>query len=290
MKRSVLSLVLAWIGAATLASAALIANESFDTSAVADVNNGIYANDTVIRSTTVTGGSIIGFGANAWNNGSNLFKTDNGALHYLATISHVDGQVRAVRRSLETPVSGNTTYYVSMRLSSEIIEATGSAYAGFNTGENAYAAGNVFGIFLGFAGNGEGMDLVLRQRENLGGGTYGLTNRVIASTATGAVYNVVAKIEVNASNDDELVTVWLNPTSESDTAVFSSLHAASFPGNGQGITVMSFSAKDFGGTVSFDEMRLGTAWADVVPEPHSIGLFLIGSSSFFYIRSRGHRK
>lgn len=269
------------------ASASVVAYDGYNTGVSADTANGIYqagANIYGSVNKTVQGGSIVGFGSSDWVGSTGLIDANSTGLT-AAGIDYATGgsiryagrndtTTRAVRRSLDS-YTGSSTYYVSMLMSSEILETTGAAYGGFNSGTDAFISDG-YGIFFGFAGNGTGMDLVVRQREALGGGDYGLVTTVLGTAAADTTYHLVAQIDVNAVGSAEDVTIWLNPTSSSDVAA-ASLTAYSMPNTGS-ISVMSVSAKDFNGGVSFDEMRLGTTWNDVaVPEPATIGLLWAGA-------------
>ena len=271
-----LTVLSAWLCSAVMVSATVIAYDPFDTDTVADDLNGIYQAGANIQGASVEGGSIIGFSSSSWAGNSGLFdsvasgltsgSTDyesGGAARYAG---YDDSSVRAVRRSLDS-YTGTNTYYISMLMRSEVVETNGAAFGGFNSGTDAFIADG-YGIFFGFVGNGDGMDLVVRQRENLGGGTYALTNTVLASAVADTTYHMVAKIEVNANSSEEAVTIWVNPTSELDTPIAS--RAAFSMNNETAISVMSVSAQQFRGGVSFDEMRMATAWEDVVaPEPNT---------------------
>lgn len=292
-----------WLLGAFAVSASVIAYDSFTTAGSADTNNGIYQASLGIYSVPnkyVKGGSIVGFGTSDWTGSSGIIKanstglTSAGADYASGGSIRYDGKndttLRAVRRSLNT-YTGSSTYYVSMLLSSEILETTGSAYAGFNSGTDAYSdvSGAGYGIFFGFAGNGTGMDLVVRQRTDFGENVFGLTNTVLASASAGITYQVVAKIDVNANGSEEAVTIWLNPTDISDTptAIFSTGDGVYSMPNETSISVMSVSALQFAGGVSFDEMRMGTTWGDVaIPEPATIGLFGAGTLLVLLFRRR----
>lgn len=264
----------AWLCSAAIVSATVIAYDPFDTDTVADELNGIYLAGANIQGASVEGGSIIGFSSSSWAGNSGLFDSvatglasdsvdyeSGGAARYGG---NADGLVRAVRRSLDT-YAGSDTYYISMLMRAEVVETNGAAFGGFNSGTDAFIADG-YGIFFGFVGNGTGMDLVARQRENLGGGVYGLTNTVLAAAAVDTTYHMVAKIDVNANGSEEAVTIWVNPTSMLDTPI--ATRAAYSMNNTTAISVMSVSAQTFTGGVSFDEMRMATSWDDVVaPEP-----------------------
>lgn len=289
----------AWLCGSIAASASVVAYDGYDTGASADAANGIYQAGADLYGTankTVQGGNIIGFGTSDWVGSTGLIDaygtgltssgidySTGGSVRYAG---YNDTQVRAVRRSLNS-YTGSSTYYVSMLVNSSILETTGSVYGGINSGTDAYVApGTVgYGIYFGFAGNGSGMDLVVRQRENLGGGVFGLANTVLMAATANTTYHLVAKIEVNANSSEEAVTVWVNPTDSSSSAA-ANLTSYSMQ-NETSISVMSISAQQFRGGVSFDEMRLGTTWSDVaVPEPATLGLLGAGVFLATMIRKR----
>lgn len=284
--------------------AAIIASESYVTGPAADAANGIYEAAADIygaANKSVKGGSIIGFGASDWVGNTGLIDANSTGLtspgvDYAAggSVKYAgfnDGTTRAVRRSLDT-YTGNSTYYISMLLRSDIVETGGEAYGGFNATEDAFSnPSNAYGLFFGFAGNGTGMDLVLRQRQQTAPSTFELVNTVLAAAAADTTYQLVAKIDVNAFGSEEGVTIWLNPTDESSTPVATfgaGGNVYSMP-NETSISVMSVSAQTFTGGVSFDEMRLATQWSDVaIPEPSSIAL--LGAGVLVVLSLRKYRR
>ncbi|MGE4488219.1 MAG: PEP-CTERM sorting domain-containing protein [Kiritimatiellales bacterium] len=108
-------------------------------------------------------------------------------------------------------------------------------------------------------------------------------NSTVFGTYTqGTTHLIVGKLEFNADSTNERLTVWVDPASESDTAGTTLVYAAPYNQitraklQGTGITS--------GGVINFDDIILGTTFTDVIPEPSTVGLFIISSTSLFVLR------
>ena len=120
-------------------------------------------------------------------------------------------------------------------------------------------------------------DLVVR----LGG-----ANRVIETDAPSSSSRyVLIKLDIAAGNDT--VSVWNNP------AVADPLGAADFIWNDVNVsdvlapfTQSKYQSPGQSGVVYFDEIRLGTDYASVVPEPGSLALALMGAGGLLALRRR----
>lgn len=257
----------------------IIARDSFATDLTGDSEKGIYEEGADLAgeaNRSVHGGSIVGFGSHNWVGNTGLIVASaaglaakgagyatGGAARYKG---HGDDTIRAVRRALNK-YEASSTYFVSMLMRAEVVETEGAAYGGFNCCADAFEYPDVtYGIFFGFAGNGDGMDLVVRQRTNIGGETFALADKVLAPAAANTTYHLVARIDVDAGGKKEMVTVWLNPVDQSDAPLVTlgfEDNIYSMP-SADSISVVTVSARHFNGGVVFDEMRIGTDWADVV--------------------------
>ncbi len=281
--------------------AELIAYDPFFNANVAnaanDKVNGEYNAGTQFRDFTngnnnsVAGGEIIGFSAvNLWEGNSAstgtsqlIGPTDVDGLTFglnsviggnvQARANNATGQLSYARRMLDAYTPSNT-YYMSglIRCDKFSTNLNIKAMMGFT---NTISAGtfdgsvNFPGVIFGFNGDGSKVDLVVRHRDD----NALIKNSTLLSNAqSGTVYFVVVKIEYDAVGNLETLTAWLDPTASQESGA-----AAAFTTTGQILT--SAGQMTYGGFyienftsgindyVQFDEIRLGTEWADVVPVP-----------------------
>ena len=91
-------------------------------------------------------------------------------------------------------------------------------------------------------------------------------------------YRIVGKVEfdVNAADEDRF-SIWVDPTGFETAAVSYVLTRESGIGS---VNTVRFGGWRDGGTTAehyvVDDFRVGTAWADVVPEPATLGLAALG--------------
>ena len=248
--------------------------------------------------------AIPGF-LNAWQNGTTATSTWGVAatgLNHPVQEGEAGGAVgyngfgsgiRRVRRSVNTSIisTGSNVFYLGglLRLDGNG-DLTGLNVTGFSRNQNLndtqyfspVDARDTEGLQWGFEGDGSQINLVLRHRYDTdpapGAQTLRmLTDTVLANVSVGTVYQVVAKLEVNSvvgsgiGNDQ--VSVWVNPvdianeaSAGAPTATFVdySLNTRTF------FHELVFASQDFGNQVTYDEMRLGTAWSDVAVRDRAV--------------------
>lgn len=115
--------------------------------------------------------------------------------------------------------------------------------------------------------NGSGGDFVIR---NNSGGDIGATGSITKASA-GTIGLFVFRYDFNAAGNDTL-SVWLNPTSASDTAAITATQTDFILNN-----LMIRNANGSTAPV-YDEIRFGTTFADVVPIPEPTTWALIAGS------------
>ncbi len=238
---------------------------------------------------TVAGGPIVGWSAaNLWQGNSAATSTYIGPTSLAGLTSGLNavqggnaqaralntaGGVAYARRMLDAYTPSNT-YYMSglIRCDKFSTNLNIKAMMGFT---NTISAGTFDGTvdfpgaIFGFNGDGSKVDLVVRHRDD----NALIKNSTLLSNAqSGTVYFVVVKIEYDAVGNLETLTAWLDPTASQESGA-----AAAFTTTGQILT--SADQMTYGGFyienftsgindyVQFDEIRLGTEWADVVPVP-----------------------
>ena len=77
--------------------------------------------------------------------------------------------------------------------------------------------------------------------------------------------------------DNETVTLWVNPVDESSTPVIDGAMADILNQGGGKITSVSLRGDQMnGGAAFFDDLRVGSTFASVVPEPATLTLFALG--------------
>jgi hypothetical protein len=94
----------------------------------------------------------------------------------------------------------------------------------------------------------------------------------------GQTYWVVMALDLATDRS----SLWVNPVDESSLSV-TATDAFSFAAGGQinafalrqGVSGSSPNQGAFG-TLTLDDLRVGTSWASVVPEPSSAGILLVG--------------
>lgn len=183
------------------------------------------------------------------------------------------------------------TVYISFLIQSNIADST------FNGNFRLFDSNDIFGnaISIGW-GSQNGDDT------NMG---FSLNNRNrnythVDSTQTGELYSqsethlVVASYTRGAANTNGSLSLWVDPDSSSfGTSVppTANVTIASYQSddNYQSFEIISAGSGSFPSNWQFDEMRIGTDWADVapaqVPEPKSYALML-GVIGMLYVAKR----
>jgi hypothetical protein len=246
------------LGAASVASAAPIAYEGFED----------YQTTNDISAITADGGSGWLAGSE-WDGANDVTDPGLGGSRKLTT----DGSATTSFRSLANSYSTGTVWL-------SVLESLVSGDANQRWG----------GLSL-FDNGGERLFIGARWQqttwglERSGGGGGG--NSAVAISDTPAW--LVVRIDFNAAAGgvNEVVSLWVNPSSASEPLV--------------GAADVTFESNDFGfnrvrvgsGNLAdkrfnFDEIRLGTEWSDVVPEPMT--LLLLGAGALATAVSRRRRK
>ncbi len=300
------------IAASSSAHATLIASDSFlDGGSTPDTAAGQYSTDGLgglgssIRDQDPT---VTGF-INPWggtsNTGIGWFSTGNilsraagldpgygyelpGSIGYLNTPN--DGITRFIQRELDTAaIAPTSTWYMSVIVNpgGDLGDGRqGFMYAGFTndlTDGRLYRdpdddpgnIGNLFGVVVGFEKdsiNNE-MDLVIRHRQDIGGGDVEpASNVIIDGIADQASQAVFLKIDAVAGGADT-ITYWVNPTGASEaefntsataTGSLSSFGFNSDAGNWNALDLdmnrAVVSTQNWNGSLAVDEFRLATTF------------------------------
>ena len=183
----------------------------------------------------------------------------------------------------------------------------------------ATAAGTYWISFLAQIGNGSsyaGLSLFNENNQEMlflgdtsGYSTWGMETHGAGSSIFGSGLGVnhqafiVARIDFNVSGDTDNVRMWINP-SLSSTPLDAAASAADLDiamNNGTALTFDRIRIQQglSGDNAIFDEIRIGTTWADVspfeeatsmIPEPGATGLFMLGALLIRNLRTRRGEK
>jgi hypothetical protein len=215
-----------------------------------------------------------------------------------ARFDGVDNLQRRVQRSLDTYTPADT-YYMSFISTAALGETDGDGFVGLGFTDNVTDSqmelggpDGMRGLLYGYKANPDGTtDLVIRHRDRLSDGTsFGAADTVIATDVEPAgsensVDYVIIKVEFDAAlfnpDGNDVVTVYLNPTDiSSEAAALASSSTTTFNtfslAANDDLTQLTMTGIDYSRPASFDEPRLGTEFADVVPEPGSMALLGLG--------------
>ena len=298
MKMRLLAFVLIALSTALLpsiAAAATLAQDQFLTGN--DSAAGEYAAGVSITGTGPTGGTILGFSGN-WSGDNNEFgqytsiasglnyssgfqilDTADGAVQYVRTAS---GQFAKNQVRSTSGFGDNTGYWASTFIQYVSSSLTPASVVLHLEGCDEFS----FGITNGqafFTGSGGGLG---------------------SSLAEGETHLLVAHIREPGDGGNELVDLWVNPSQLGVDMLGDPLEAATYTGNsgsnnfifnvGSPFSQLDLNA-DFGqdDLGFFDEVRVGTSFADVVPftvpEPASVAMWSLlglGLAGFCYYRTR----
>jgi len=214
-----------------------------------------------------------------------------------ARFAGVDNLQRRVHRDLAAYTAVDT-YYMSFVMTAALGDTDGDGFVGVgftNDATDAELDGSsdgLFGALVGFKANPGGTtDLVMRFRDQTSPGVFGATDEVLlanvasAGTENDGVYRVVLKLDHNAApfnpDGEDVLTAWVNPglvssEAQANAAVTpTSVNTFALPNNSL-ITQLTFTGIDYSRPASFDEFRLGTEFADVIPEPSVAALVAAG--------------
>ena len=156
-------------------------------------------------------------------------------------------------------------------------------YASFLIDPARYNGGMTFGLELSkLLGTGG----VSNFSFGIIGGEYIVGNggndiNVHGGTVTADEQLVLVRIKYGASDSgpgaDEVVTLWVNPIDESSTPVINSVSTDFLNSGGGKITAVSIRGENMNGSPAFfDNLRVGSSFAAVIPEPSTLSLLAMG--------------
>ena len=181
-------------------------------------------------------------------------------------------------------VSGTNTYYISLMM--QVSTVATNNYRAFEL-ENQFGNRNFqFGAAADTGSTNWGM------RVETATSTF-LTNvSTVTAVANETVFAVI-KLRYSSAASDDAVSLWVNPSdlsSEAGSTNFVTLSGFDFRGNSaSNISLARFTGS---GSASWDEIRVGTAWADVtpVPEPSTVALLSLTGIAAIAYRIRRNRR
>jgi hypothetical protein len=256
-----------------------------------------YANSGTTVQSQSTLNTNGGFAAGAWNGASTGFTYESTSLSFGSVVSgggsvqHTSSSdaTRTVNRTISPayPIPAtNVDHYASFLLNLSAVDTSGYVMAGFLTGSNS-GKGLAAGVSNG--------NLAIEGRN-------GTTDtRVDLGTAYAANTNYLFVIKLGSGGDSYAGTdpleIWINPTdvsSESQMTATALVHSAfaSTYSNGTGVSTdelnLVLTASNMSGTtIKFDEFRLATTLAEVVPEPSCLGI--VGCTTIGMLTRRRRR-
>lgn len=192
-------------------------------------------------------------------------------------------------QSFTTSESGTVFYSFLFKVDNlGLLDATGGYFAGLGNATGASLASTV-----AVRASGTGFQIGVGKRDSTAMGNFSFANTVFDLNTTILVvgsYNVVA----GAINND-FANLWINPTGlGQSTAPTATLTTALSGINDDVISFSSFVLKPQGNASStqipasliFDEVRVGTTWADVavIPEPSTALMLGLLIASFLLVR------
>ncbi len=108
-------------------------------------------------------------------------------------------------------------------------------------------------------------------------GNHSNTTNSTLTSANQTDYMLVVKISRDGASTYNRTDLWVNPSPLAEPATATATHVGPATGLGQvsilNVRIWSFEADD---AVYFDDIRLGTSYAAVVPEPAGLSLLLLG--------------
>ena len=113
-------------------------------------------------------------------------------------------------------------------------------------------------------------------RHGLSGATYASS----AATILGSTSLIVVGYTFNLSTGDDVVSLWLNPTSlggSAPAADVSFSNSALADSTGLSVVGIKYQGASAQGFWNLDSLRIGDTWADVTPVPEPSTLALVGS-------------
>lgn len=196
-------------------------------------------------------------------------------------------------RSLSTSLTPGNTYWLSFLVSGVVTNATAFDAISLYDGSGAPTSGSTDGVSTGqvlsfgsINNSGQfGIQYVTSSKSN---GTYPSSD---AASSASAVNQLVLELDYTGGSTSA-VYLYLNPTSQPS-------HSSAIV-SGTGITLQDFEANTNptitqvrlganagnGSPVEFDEIEVGTTFADVVPEPSTLAMLAIPGLAILHRRRR----
>ena len=236
---------------------------------------------------------VSGFVTNAWYNNTNVSAGGaSQALTYSNIVSDNTGgsYTTAVggrsTRAMSTVLGGNTvlgtnTYYISLMM--QVSTVATNNYRAFELESQFNNRNFQFGAAADTGSINWGM------RVTTASSTF-LTNVSTVTAVTNQTVFAVMKLRYSSAANDDSVDLWVNPSdlsSEAGSTNFVTISGFDFLHNSaKNISLASFTGT---GTASWDEIRVGTTWADVTPVPEPSTLALLGLTGIAAIGYRIRR-
>lgn len=295
-----------WIAAHSL-QADVILHDSFITvpASSQNPNAGQYRSDNGLNNANnnfINGGSIIGFNSsNVWTGNSGLPRTVETGLASNSIITsggsvEFRGANDTVNRMIYRQINGYTAptdTYFSGILQTSLLDDNAVSLIAFTQSGGEVRGNNILnntgdfynGLAFGFLGDGDGgMNLVVRYRD---ASLNYVDFTLMTGIEVGVSYTVTGRIDWNAAPDSrDPFTIWVNPQSVTEPTA-GGFNLTGYLGDPTTINSAYLLQKDFGTgigeAVYMDELRLGSAWADLqpVPEPNAFVLASLASLGLF---------
>jgi len=196
------------------------------------------------------------------------------------------GNGESARLDLSSAVTGGSIYYSFLMNVSSLgtLPTTGVFWAGFNNSVGSQATTpSVVGTRL-YARSVTGSPGVFQLGVNQNGGTT--TWDTTDLFATGTTLFIVGSYTFNPGVGDDVSQLWINPNTTSATPP-----AATVSATGTDLTTIAsfvlFDRIASEPTGTFDELRMDTSWANVVPEPSTAALAGLGLLALTWARRWG---
>lgn len=286
---------------ATMASAAMIVQESFYVANPANPAMGEYSPGDIAAGSTYQNPDTLGSAGSSWVGcqtssaaGTVLIQAVPEGLTYPGASATGGSAVfqwptsiagdRGIKRSLTTDYNLNSpVYYISGLMSFDdnfSTATTATAYTSFTNTEDTYdnrsntaSPGEViFGVQWGFQGNGAGgVNAMMRLRS--ASSPYPIINAILAENIVSGTHQFVFKVEPDISGSLDRVTAWLNPTSLASEAAAGTPVVGTYRNWGSSYPAKTLAIKgwDVGAdaAIGFDEFRFGTSWEALFGGPES---------------------
>ncbi|MGZ0654114.1 PEP-CTERM sorting domain-containing protein [Coraliomargarita sp. W4R72] len=279
---------------------AIIASESFETNATGA--DGMYQSGNVNPQDVTVGNS--GFNStNVWLNNTGAVKANANALYVLSEHNGITGSVGTTdglalvtsgydrnsnRLLASTPTTASSYYFSGItRLSGITVLDDGDRVA---MGMMDSISSNTFDVSTGFH-IGYYKESGTNYLAAFAGGTaYNLL--ALAGGEIGGIFQVVLKLDVDASGDETLTAWYALDGALTLTEGLTATNIGDVWQDAGDLDTFTLQAEEGGGTgqqaVRFDEMRFGTSLGDVtsIPEPSAYAMFFGSVAAVLVLRRR----